>query len=89
MATEISDVRMRAVDNGVIISYSEMTRNGKKGTFDNCQYKHPDIAIQRLEGESADDMIDRAGDEFLKLFKQQYNSKGSNGPLAVKESNGY
>ena len=88
MATEISDVRMKAVDNGVIISYSEMTRNGKKGTFDNCQHKYPEIAIQRLENESADDMIDRAGDEFLKLFKQQYNSKGSNGPVAM-ESKSY
>lgn len=77
----ISDVSMSAADNGVVISYCkriEKDNPASKNTYD-CNYRneYPKVVIQQEDDETADDMIDRAGKEFIELWRQQY--RDSNG----------
>ena len=73
--SKISDVRMEAANNGVVISYCEkIEKKGSKSTYDNCSYNYPKLVIQQEDEESTDSMIERAGKEFMKLWKEQYKT---------------
>lgn len=69
--SKIQSVSMQPASNGIQVNYTEVYEKSGKNTFDNCRYEYETEVFEMKEGESKDDVFERALTRFKELWKQQ------------------
>lgn len=70
---------MTPADNGVVISWTEKTKGGNKGTYENSTYKDHKLVfdIDEDKDDKGKSDMDIAFAKFLELWEQSYNEMKS------------
>ena len=59
---KIKHVNMDAIDNGVMVRWTELFKGADKGTFDEMERNHHELAF-------VDDQVDAGFDKFKEMMK--------------------